>query len=517
MTIAESCSNAMAEREAKSLEQVDHVQVAQDVAVNDTEPAPAPSISWYSRISKLFSVKSLPSTRANLFGCSLGFISTGYQYNVISLLNVIWSIEYSQYYTDSLETRVNNALLYGVLVGQILFGGAADYFGRKVSLLITSTLVILGVIITTAANGVNNSVQGLFWAITIGRGLSGVGAGGEYPCCMPTNSEDGDELSVQKRGRRIALLGPCIEMVSENAVTVIQIILLHIFGTNASQLEPTWRISIGIVIIPTILVFIFRLRMKNSRLYERDRDIRRRFPFIVVIRMFGWRLVGTCFTWFLMDSIYFSFLTFGADILANVTGSSLMHIAYYQLVNMSWIPMAYIAAFLVDRLGRKNILMFGFFTYAITLFLIGGLYPILFGKPAAYLVLYIFQGMFQILLVIPIYLIPSEVYPTVIRASCYGLSAAFGKVGGVVGVQFFLPIANAFSSPQSGYRADFLVAGGISVVGLVATYFLIPDLSKVSLEKEDDLFWKEVDEYYKKKNQEKNECEDEIRVDDIEL
>ncbi|GJQ15136.1 hypothetical protein GpartN1_g6927.t1 [Galdieria partita] len=470
------------------------------ISLEDKEP------SWYSRTTRWFSLRSLSATKANLFGCSLGFISTGYQYNVISLLNVIWSIEYTQYYTQSVETRVNNALLYGVLVGQLLFGIIADYFGRKVSLLITSTLIILGAILATAAMGANNSIQGLFWALTIGRGLSGVGSGGEYPCCMPTNSEDGDALSVEKRGRRIALLGPCIEMVAENVVTIVQIILLHIFGTQSSQLEPTWRISIGLVIIPASIVFVFRLCMKNSRLYERDKSIRRRFPLIVVIRSFGWRLVGTCLTWFLMDSIYFSFLTFGADILANVTGSSLMHIAYYQLVNMAWIPMAYLAAFLIDRVGRKNILMFGFFTYAVTLFLIGGLYPLLYGKPAAYLVLYIFQGMFQILLVIPIYLIPSEVYPTVIRSTCYGISAAFGKVGGIVGVQFFLPIANAFSSSQSGYRADFLVAGGIAVVGLLVTYCCIPDWTKISLEKEDDLFWKSVDEYETKHNRPKSHC-----------
>eukprot|EP00871_Galdieria_phlegrea_P001451 jgi/Galph1/2306/GphlegSOOS_G970.1 len=484
--------------------------------VIETKPSVSDSISkeetqnnssnWFQKVVNALSFKSMSPTRANMFGCSLGFISTGYQYNVISLLNVIWSIEYAQYYTNSVETRVNNAILYGVLVGQILFGLIADYFGRKICLLITTTLIIVGAIIAAAANGANGSIDGLFWAITIARGISGVGSGGEYPCCMPTNSEDGDQICVNKRGRRIALLGPCIEMVAENVVTIVQIILLHIFGTKGSQLQPVWRISLGFVIIPATIVFFFRLCMKNSRLYERDRTIRHRFPLLVVLRLFGLRLIGTCFVWFLMDSIYFSFLTFGADILANVTGSSLMHIAYYQLVNISWIPMAYLAAFLVDRLGRKNILMFGFLSYSISLFLIGGLYNILYGKPAAYLVLYIIQGMFQILLVIPIYMIPSEVYPTVIRSTCYGLSAAFGKVGGIVGIQFFLPIANAFYSTNSGYRADFLVAGGISFVGLIATYILIPDLSNISLEKEDDAFWKAVDE--QKKQSENNKTEE---------
>jgi hypothetical protein len=47
--------------------------------------------------------------------------------------------------------------------------------------------------------------------------------------------------------------------------------------------------------------------------------------------------------------------------------------------------------------------------------------------------------------------ISAESYPTSIRGTCYGLSAALGKTGAAVGTQCFTPIQSAFSSNQSSW------------------------------------------------------------------
>lgn len=99
----------------------------------------------------------------------------------------IWPKEY----TSSVSTRVSNALLVGTLVaepgysisdeldageviGQIFVGLICDRVGRKAGLVITTVLIVIGGILATAAHGAHGSPQGLFWFMTVARGITGV-------------------------------------------------------------------------------------------------------------------------------------------------------------------------------------------------------------------------------------------------------------------------------------------------------------------------------------------------------
>ena len=44
------------------------------------------------------------------------------------------------------------------------------------------------------------------------------------------------------------------------------------------------------------------------------------------------------------------------------------------------------------------------------------------------------------------FVIPTESFPTAIRSTCHGVSAAAGKIGAAVGVAIFIPIINTFGS-----------------------------------------------------------------------
>lgn len=46
--------------------------------------------------------------------------------------------------------------------------------GRKVALVGTTLLIVLGATLGTAAHGANGSPLGLFWFLTIARGITGV-------------------------------------------------------------------------------------------------------------------------------------------------------------------------------------------------------------------------------------------------------------------------------------------------------------------------------------------------------
>jgi hypothetical protein len=49
-----------------------------------------------------------------------------------------------------------------------------DRLGRKVALVSTTLLIVLGATLATAAHGAHGSAQGLFWFLTFARGITGI-------------------------------------------------------------------------------------------------------------------------------------------------------------------------------------------------------------------------------------------------------------------------------------------------------------------------------------------------------
>lgn len=80
-------------------------------------------------------------------------------------------------------------------------------------------------------------------------------------------------------------------------------------------------------------------------------------------------------------------------------------------------------------------------------------------------------------------LVSSESYATAVRGTCYGISAAMGKVGAAVGTQAFLPIEN-----NLGARWTFIVAAICGVLGILVTFFFVPNLTGDDLAIEDEKF-----------------------------
>ncbi|KAI7969808.1 hypothetical protein EIK77_006756 [Talaromyces pinophilus] len=80
-------------------------------------------------------------------------------------------------------------------------------------------------------------------------------------------------------------------------------------------------------------------------------------------------------------------------------------------------------------------------------------------------------------------LISSENYATAVRGTCYGISAAWGKAGGAIGTQAFTPIEN-----NLGKRWTFIVAAICGVVGIIVTYFFVPNVTGENLKENDERF-----------------------------
>jgi MFS family permease len=108
--------------------------------------------------------------------------------------------------TTVMKTRLTNSLLIGDIFGMLFFGIAADRIGRRWGIIGCTVLLVGGVILATAAHG--KTVDGMLWMMVvshlrpslsaadesqIGRGVAGVGAGGEYAVCTTSSIEAAEE------------------------------------------------------------------------------------------------------------------------------------------------------------------------------------------------------------------------------------------------------------------------------------------------------------------------------------
>lgn len=76
-------------------------------------------------------------------------------------------------------------------------------------------------------------------------------------------------------------------------------------GVDGINLNMLWRVVAGISIIPPLAVFIFRMRMLNSKLYVKN-AIQKNVPYLLMFKYYGKSLFGTAGSWLLYDLVAFA-------------------------------------------------------------------------------------------------------------------------------------------------------------------------------------------------------------------
>ena len=214
------------------------------------------------------------------------------------MTNVLLRKEYPKQYTSAVSTQVSNALLVGEIIGQVTIGLTCDYLGRKIAIVTTTAMIVVGGILATASSGV--TILDMFWMMTIARGVVGFGTGGEYPASSTSASEAANEYTLKRRGPIFILVTNLPLSFGGPLAVIVFLIVLSIATTK--HLSTVWRVCFGIGCILPLTVFYFRLKMLNSKLYRRG-AIKRRVPYLLVIRYYWKSLIGTCGAWFLYDFV----------------------------------------------------------------------------------------------------------------------------------------------------------------------------------------------------------------------
>ncbi|CAL1695352.1 unnamed protein product [Somion occarium] len=427
--------------------------------------------------------KETLSAYFTIAAAAFGLISDGYQNNLMTMSNVVFKKLYPKEYTSSVSTRVSNSLLVGAIIGQIVVGLVCDRLGRKVALVGTTLLIVIGATLGTAAHGAHGSVQGLFWFLTFARGITGIGVGGEYPASSTSASEAANEKMIKHRGPVFIMVTNFV--LSFGGPLAVSVFLIVISAAGEDHLPTVWRVCFGIGIILPLTVFYFRMRMLSSKLY-REGAIKRRVPYVLVIKRYWKPLIGTCGAWFLYDFVTFPNGVFSGTIISSViSDGDIKSTAEWQLLlGAIALPGVFVGALLCNPLGRRNTMILGFSGYLVFGLIIG----IAYDKITKIIPLFvIFYGLMQSFGNLGpgdmLGLVSAESYATPIRGTCYGLSAAIGKTGAAVGTQAFTPIQN-----NLGKKWTFIIAAICGVTGILVTYFFVPDMTGVDLADEDRKF-----------------------------
>jgi MFS family permease len=419
-------------------------------------------------------------------------------------MNALFPDLYPDGFSKTIKTRLSNAYLIGEIFGMLFFGWVIDKIGRRTGIFMATFFLILGIIIATAAHG--NSQLGMFWMMIVGRGIAGVGAGGEsiqdahrgearlrdsfylgeYPTCGTGSAEASDE-SEHVRRRRGILVAIATDFAIDLGFVVAGIVALIVLAAYHEKTSAgVWRVSFGLGFVLPLILFFFRIRMIESTQY-RKHAIKRNIPYLLVLKRYWKPMLGTSLAWFFYDFVTYPFGLFSSTIIGqlNPNNTLVQNIGYGTVVNCFYLPGCIVGGLLMDRIGRRQTMVLGFFLWALLGFIIGGaLNPIKSVFPL-FVVLYgIFNSFGEMGPGVATFLCGAESFPTPLRGHFLGFAAAVGKAGAAIGTQVFTPIQDSFSDVDKGTQGVFLIGAAFATVGGLVAWFLIPDRDK-ALENED--------------------------------
>ncbi|SPO25744.1 related to GIT1 - Glycerophosphoinositol transporter also able to mediate low-affinity phosphate transport [Ustilago trichophora] len=423
-------------------------------------------------------------------GCAL--LSDGYQNSLMTMTNVVFKTRYgSKVYNSAVSTRISNASLVGSIIGQIAVGLICDRIGRKAGVSVTTTLLVLGAIFATAAYPVDGKPENMFWWLTVARGCVGVGVGGEYPASSTSASEAANERLGKKHRSQVFILVTNLVLACGTIVSLsFFLIVLKITGYNNERdaagfrdLGIIWRVVFGFGALFPLIIFYFRMLVLNSSLYRKT-AMRRKVPYKLAFKRYWKRLLGTAGVWFIYDFVVFPLGVFSGTIISTVVkDSTLLRVAEWQLLlSTLGIPGVLLGVLALPKLGSRVTFMIGLGGFLVLGLIIGCLYDKYISHSAAALVI-----LFGLLTASGNFgpgnlsgLVSSEVYPSSLRGTFYGISAGIAKAGAAIGVQVFTPIQT-----HLGKKWVFIISALLGLIGVGLVYFFIPETTKLDLAEED--------------------------------
>jgi PHS family inorganic phosphate transporter-like MFS transporter len=206
-------------------------------------------------------------------------------------------------------------------------------------------------------------------------------------------------------------------------------------------------------------------------------------------------LLGTAYSWFALDIAFYGLglnsaiileaIGFGTPLTGGTQGlyDNLHNVTVGNLIFSvaGLIPGYWVAFFLIDSWGRKQMQLMGFAMLTILFIIMGFAYDVLSTTStgrAAFVFLYCLTNFFQNFGPnTTTFIIPGEVFPTRYRSTAHGISAASGKFGAIVAQVGFSQMLN-IGGPNAFIKHIIQNLAFLMLTGVFSTLLLVETKQK---------------------------------------
>ncbi|AET39142.1 uncharacterized protein Ecym_4062 [Eremothecium cymbalariae DBVPG len=435
------------------------------------------------------------NNRWAIFTTGAGLFSDGYVNNSIGVASSCLKEIYGKQYTDSRAiSNVSSIAFAGTVFGQLSFGYFADRFGRKISMLVGTAMLIIFTILTAGAWGVGTSDTnpgGLFEVLAVYRFLVGIAIGSEYSSGSPAAAEASNALPAGRRNRWFCWFTNFMIDLGFVVSAVVPWVLLYIFGEK--NLTPVWRITLALGAVPPLSLYYMRTKFKESEGFEKTR-LRNKMPYWRVVKFYWFRTSVISLLWFIYDFSAYAFGTYSTFILGEVLGKDAplkSRFAWNILFNFFYLPGAFLGAIFSDYLGPRLTFTLGIGVQSLVGFAIAGFFGSLRKNIAAFTIVYgVFMTLGEFGPGDNIGVLASKTTATPVRGQLYGIAAAIGKVGAFVGAYVFPIIIKKAGGESStpGLRAPYLITSSLFLLSAFIALVFLPPVHQEAVDEEDRLF-----------------------------
>ncbi|ADK15174.1 putative niacin/nicotinamide transporter NaiP [Clostridium ljungdahlii DSM 13528] len=420
-------------------------------------------------------IEKLPATHmlwTVLFLSGIGWLFDAMDQGMMA--GVMASIGKSWRLTPADLGLLGSASAVGMAIGAAVAGMVADKYGRRT--VVTFTLVLYG--LASAVSGISPN----FSILLLLRFLTGLGLGGELPAASTLVSEFSPAKS---RGRMVVLL-ESFWAWGWIASALIAYLLIPVYG---------WRIGFFLGGIPALYAAYLRRNIPESpryleqkgRLKEADGIVRKMEQQAGIInneiavtdlsknkkmnsitladlwsKAYFRRTIVLWVLWLGINFGYYGFVLWTPTLLVGKGFSLVKGFQFTLIMSIAQLPGYYSAAYLIEKIGRKVVLV---------VYLIGtSLSAYLFGQATSAVTVLVFGCLlyfFSLGAWGAVYAYTPEVYPTRVRGSGAGWAAAIGRIGAIA-APYIVGLVYETKGKQAGFTYVFLMLTIVfAVVALV--------------------------------------------------
>lgn len=332
----------------------------------------------------------------------------------------------------------------GMAVGALLFGILSDKIGRKSVFIITLLLFSIGSGLTALTT--------TFAMFLVLRFLIGMGLGGELPVASTLVSES---VEAHERGKIVVLL----ESFWAGGWLIAALISYFVIPKYG------WEVAMVISAVPALYALYLRWNLPDSPRFQK---VAKRPSVIENIKSVwsGEYRKATIMLWILWFCVVFSYygMFLWLPSVMVLKGFSLIKSFQYVLImTLAQLPGYFTAAWFIERLGRKFVLVTYLIGTACSAYVFG-----IADSLTALIVAGMLLSFFNLGAWGALYAYTPEQYPTTIRGTGAGMAAAFGRIGGIIGPL----LVGYLVASQASLSLIFTIFCGSILIGALAVVIL---------------------------------------------